>query len=118
MHNVGAMTSIPAQVEDRIIFYRHYDANFYGAFAYAFGKAISLLPQVRIWDFVSFILLCFFSYFQSFIVFVRRAHLCYNLLFHGGLDSSSLQLLYFHCDSLCLLFCYESAACRFHRFHE
>lgn len=60
MHNVGAMTSIPAQVEDRIIFYRHYDANFYGAFAYAFGKAISLLPQVRIWDFVSFILLCFF----------------------------------------------------------
>ena len=53
MHNVGAMTSIPAQVEDRIIFYRHFDANFYGAFAYAFGKAMSLLPQVRIWGYVS-----------------------------------------------------------------
>jgi hypothetical protein len=41
------MGSVPDLVDDRIIFYRHFDANFYGAFAYAFGKAISLLPQVR-----------------------------------------------------------------------
>jgi hypothetical protein len=42
---LGAMTSIPEQVNDRIIFYRHTDANFYGAFSYAIGKAVSLLPQ-------------------------------------------------------------------------
>lgn len=42
----GAMTSVPEQVNDRIIFYRHTDANFYGAFSYAIGKAVSLLPQV------------------------------------------------------------------------
>jgi len=41
------MTSAPGLVDDRIIFYRHLDANFYGAFSYAFGKAASLLPQVR-----------------------------------------------------------------------
>ena len=44
---VGAMTSAPALVDDRIIFYRHFDANFYGAFSYALGKAVSLLPQVH-----------------------------------------------------------------------
>jgi ABC-type multidrug transport system ATPase subunit len=56
---LGAMTSIPAQVEDRIIFYRHYDANFYGAFAYAFGKAISLLPQ-SLCDVLIFATICYF----------------------------------------------------------
>jgi ABC-type multidrug transport system ATPase subunit len=45
---LGAMTSVPQHVDDRIIFYRHADDNFYGAFAYAFGKGIALLPQVRI----------------------------------------------------------------------
>jgi ABC-type multidrug transport system ATPase subunit len=45
---LGAMTSVPEQVDDRIIYYRHADDNFYGAFAYTFGKGISLLPQVRI----------------------------------------------------------------------
>jgi ABC-type multidrug transport system ATPase subunit len=44
---LGAMTSVPEQVDDRIIFYRHTDANFYGAFSYAIGKGVSLLPQVR-----------------------------------------------------------------------
>jgi hypothetical protein len=44
---LGAMTSVPEQVNDRIIFYRHADDNFYGAFAYAIGKGVSLLPQVR-----------------------------------------------------------------------
>lgn len=45
---LGAMTSVPEQVDDRIIYYRHADDNFYGAYAYTFGKGISLLPQVRI----------------------------------------------------------------------
>ena len=38
--------SAPAQVDDRIIFYKHNDANFYGAFPYVLGKAIALMPQV------------------------------------------------------------------------
>jgi ABC-type multidrug transport system ATPase subunit len=45
---LGAMTSVPEQVSDRIIFYRHADDNFYGAFSYAIGKGVSLLPQVRV----------------------------------------------------------------------
>jgi hypothetical protein len=45
---LGAMTSVPEQVDDRIIYYRHADDNFYGAYAYAIGKGVALLPQVRI----------------------------------------------------------------------
>ena len=45
---LGAMTSVPEQVDDRIIYYRHADDNFYGAYAYAIGKGVALMPQVRI----------------------------------------------------------------------
>jgi len=55
----GAMTSVPEQVNDRIIFYRHTDANFYGAFSYAIGKAVSLLPQ-SLCDVLIFGTICYF----------------------------------------------------------
>ena len=44
---LGAMTSVPEQVDDRIIYYRHADDNFYGAYSYAIGKGVALMPQVR-----------------------------------------------------------------------
>ena len=43
----GAMVSAPDQLDDRLIFYKHKDANFYGAFPYVLGKALALIPQVR-----------------------------------------------------------------------
>lgn len=57
--SLGAMTSVPEQVDDRIIFYRHSDANFYGAFSYTFGKAASLLPQ-SLCDVLIFGTICYF----------------------------------------------------------
>jgi ABC-type multidrug transport system ATPase subunit len=44
---LGAMVVVPDQVSDRNIYYKHYEANFYGAFPYVLGKALALLPQVR-----------------------------------------------------------------------
>jgi len=42
---LGAMTSAPALVDDRVIFYKHADANFYSAFPYVIGNAVALMPQ-------------------------------------------------------------------------
>jgi len=53
------MTSVPEQVDDRIIFYWHTDANFYGAFSYSIGKAVSLLPQ-SLCDVLIFGTICYF----------------------------------------------------------
>jgi len=45
---LGAMVSAPSQIDDRVIFYKHHDANFYGAFPYVLGKSIGLMPQALI----------------------------------------------------------------------
>jgi len=42
---LGAMTSAPGQLDDRPIFYRHSDANFYPTASYVFGLIIALMPQ-------------------------------------------------------------------------
>ena len=42
---LGAMVSAPALVDDRAIYYKHADANFYSAFPYIIGKALALMPQ-------------------------------------------------------------------------
>lgn len=34
-------------MDDRILFYKHADANFYSSWPYAFGRAIAQIPQVR-----------------------------------------------------------------------
>jgi hypothetical protein len=112
---LGAMTSVPEQVDDRIIFYRHADDNFYGAFSYAIGKGISLLPQVRT--------TCGFVGFTAWsesalipcVVVVRRPDLWDNLLLHGGLGKRSFELLHFHRTSLCLFGCDEPTDQHFHR---
>ena len=43
----GSMTTAPGFVDERIIFYKHADANFFSAYPFVVGKAISKLPQVR-----------------------------------------------------------------------
>lgn len=41
------MVVVPDQVTDRNIYYKHSDANFYGAFPFVVGRALALLPQVE-----------------------------------------------------------------------
>lgn len=42
---LGAMTSAPSQMADRIIYYKHADANFFPTFSYVIGRSIALIPQ-------------------------------------------------------------------------
>lgn len=42
---LGSMTSIPGQIDDRPIFYRHSDANFYPTASYILGLVIAMMPQ-------------------------------------------------------------------------
>lgn len=44
---LGGMVTAPAFVDERMIFYKQADANFFSAFPFVFAKAISKLPQVR-----------------------------------------------------------------------
>jgi hypothetical protein len=43
---LGGMVSAPAFVDERPIFYKQADANFFSAFPFVFAKTISKLPQV------------------------------------------------------------------------
>ena len=43
----GSLQSSAGLVADRVLFYKHADANFYSAWPYVFGRAISQIPQVR-----------------------------------------------------------------------
>ena len=42
------MTSAPEKVDDRTIFYKHDDSNFYPALSYVLGQALALIPQMLI----------------------------------------------------------------------
>lgn len=44
---LGGMVSAPTFVDERLIYYKQADSNFYGAFSFVIGKALSKLPQVR-----------------------------------------------------------------------
>lgn len=43
---LGAMTTAPGFVDERTIYYKQADANFFSAYPFVFGKAVSKLPQV------------------------------------------------------------------------
>jgi ABC-type multidrug transport system ATPase subunit len=43
---LGGMTNAPAFVGERNIYYKHADANFFSAYPFVVGKAISKIPQV------------------------------------------------------------------------
>jgi hypothetical protein len=40
------MVNAPGLIDDRFIFYKQADANFYSAFPYVLGRTISQIPQV------------------------------------------------------------------------
>ena len=42
---LGAMTAAPAQVAERLIYYKQKDANFYPPFPYVIGRSIAMIPQ-------------------------------------------------------------------------
>lgn len=44
---LGGMTTAPGFVEERSIFYKHADANFFSSYPFVLGKMLSKLPQVR-----------------------------------------------------------------------
>jgi ABC-type multidrug transport system ATPase subunit len=46
---LGAMTTAPGFVDERTIYYKQADANFFSAYPFVIGKAISKLPQVSQW---------------------------------------------------------------------
>jgi ABC-2 type transporter len=43
---LGASTTAPALVDDRVIFRKHYEANFYSAYPFVVGRAIAQMPQI------------------------------------------------------------------------
>ena len=45
---LSAMTSAPEKINDRAIFYKHADSNFYPALCYVIGQALSSIPQMII----------------------------------------------------------------------
>ena len=47
LSHAGGMTNAPAFVDERSIYYKHADANFFSAYPFIIGKAISKVPQVR-----------------------------------------------------------------------
>ena len=40
------MTSAPEKLDDRSVFYKHKDSNFYPAMSYLLGQAMALIPQM------------------------------------------------------------------------
>lgn len=40
------MLSAPSQISDRVIYFKHYDSNFFGASSYVLGNSIGMMPQV------------------------------------------------------------------------
>ena len=45
---LGAMASAPEKLNDREIFYKHDDSNFYPAASYVIGQALALIPQMML----------------------------------------------------------------------
>jgi energy-coupling factor transporter ATP-binding protein EcfA2 len=46
--SLGAMQNASALVTDRVVFYKHRNANFYSAAPFVFGRSLSQIPQVCI----------------------------------------------------------------------
>lgn len=56
---LGAMQSASSLITDRVIYYKHTDANFYSAWPFTFGRAMSQLPQTTI-DTIMFATILYF----------------------------------------------------------
>ncbi|GKY96133.1 hypothetical protein MPSEU_000573400 [Mayamaea pseudoterrestris] len=56
---LGAMQSASALISDRVIYYKHSDANFYSAWPFVFGRSLSQVPQTMI-DTVLFATILYF----------------------------------------------------------
>lgn len=69
------MTSAPEKLDDRSVFYKHSDSNFYPAMSYLLGQAVALIPQMLI-DVVS----CLLSWNHIVVVVVNRRPP--NILYH------------------------------------
>jgi len=56
---LGSMQSASSLIADRVIYYKHTDANFYSAWPFAFGRAMSQLPQITL-DTIMFATILYF----------------------------------------------------------
>lgn len=56
---VGTMTSAPDEIDQRLIHYKHCDANFYQTGAFNIGRLVSSIPQVRDTNLAVVVLFCF-----------------------------------------------------------
>jgi len=74
---LGAMTSTPDKLDDRAIFYKHHDSNFYPALAYIIGQALALIPQMLL----DVMLFGTFVYWMVGFVFSAAGFLIYLALF-------------------------------------
>ena len=74
---LGAMTSTPDKLDDRAIFYKHHDSNFYPALAYIIGQALALIPQMLL----DVMLFGTFVYWRVGFVFSAAGFLIYLALF-------------------------------------
>jgi ABC-type multidrug transport system permease subunit len=72
---LGAMASAPEKINDRVIFYKHDDSNFYPAAAYVIGQSLALIPQMVI-DVLLFGTLVYFM-----VGFAAGGFLLYLVLF-------------------------------------
>ena len=55
---LGGMVTAPAFINERLIYYKQNDANYYGAFSFVFAKAISRLPQVSAFSSINNFIFC------------------------------------------------------------
>lgn len=71
---LGAMTSAPGKLDDRAVFYKHDDSNFYPALSYVIGQALALIPQmiIDVFLFGTFVywMVGFVATAQGFIIYL------------------------------------------------
>lgn len=71
---LGASTAAPALVDDRIIFRKHYEANFFSGYPFIIGRSIAQMPQtlmdVLIFGSILYGMVGLHASFVSYIVFI------------------------------------------------
>ena len=67
------MTSAPDKLDDRTVFYKHDDSNFYPALSYLLGQALALIPQMLI-DVLLFGTCVYWM--VGFVATAQVSHLC------------------------------------------
>ena len=74
---LGAMTSSTDKLDDRKIFYKHDDSNFYPALSYIVGQALALIPQMLL----DVMLFGTFIYWMVGFVATAKGFVIYLVLF-------------------------------------